>query len=236
MPFIYLCYQGFITDAKISENISDWSIFGQYGAFVDGVIGTFFSFIAALLVYITYRHQVNSFKEQSDKLEESKDRDYQRDFNNRFFNLINLLEHTINGISIEKKFDSQAGRHSVFKYFYLQYEKKYNTFREVSLYNDDYKTDAKKAWASFYNETNFFIIPYIKTLIFLLKEIENYKGEKRYYSQLIVCQLNDYEKWIIFLYYSFTETKDGDNVIGKNEEICKFIDLFNEDCKYIKPD
>jgi len=102
----YLLIFGFLIIVIFSliKPFNDWSfnsnpsLFGQYGDFIGGFIGTIFSLVAALLLYKTLLAQQESIDKQDDANRiQKRFLDYEL-FENTFFNLLKTQQELTNGI------------------------------------------------------------------------------------------------------------------------------------------
>ena len=90
-----------------SQPFNDWSwqpdasLFGMYGDFIGGFVGTIFSLAGFIFLYLTFRSQQESIKKQEEELKMQKLTFEQESFESTFFNLLNVQHNITNDLKAE---------------------------------------------------------------------------------------------------------------------------------------
>lgn len=229
---------------NLQTNI-DYQAFGTYGDFFGGVIGTIFAIVGVIIVYLTYKGQVEFQKK--DQIE------------SRFFELLNLHEKNVdelkfidrdifnvyiknvkNFVSLIKKFNQEKGKNwdnvKVVKLGYLYFfygPTEYTSERftgtniktsEVKELND-YILKLGIEYKGSYTELGKYYRQLFQIVTYINEKSElNYKEKQQYIKSLRV-RLNIEEQYLFFL--NSLVSKGLDWELNKDDENEKLITKFN---------
>jgi hypothetical protein len=231
-PIVY-----FIVNKQIIINCLGY--LGSFGSFMNGVIGSLFTMMASILVYLAYTSQKREFTEL-------RRRDQNKEFDNKFHNLLNLLNTMANDIEVNeyqtskierfnniKRYKSTRllqGREAFEFYYYILYEEykdKIKSNGNANFYDDNV---LQEIWRLFYKTLgNNKLRSYYKTFLFIIGQIEDNKdtvNNVNEYSELLFYQFSQYELWILLFYLKFEEQQPIRNNIFF-EDYCKRL----KDCE-----
>lgn len=221
----------------------DWDHSGALGSYMNGIIGTFFSIIASILIYSTYSSQQREFRLSKEKENELRQRDQNKEFDSKFHSLLNLLNSIVNNIEVNEYHTSKIERFNNVKrykctrqlrgrdafefYYYILHEEFNDRIKAkgtTNFYDDD---TLKEVWNIFYKVTGSNKLrSYFKTLIFIIQLIETNKNDVENigtYSELLYCQFCQYELWILFFY-----SMEGEKtIISNNTFLTDYTDKQN---------
>lgn len=173
--------------------------FGQMGDFIGGVSGTLFTLVGVILLFETLALQRN-------ELSESRKVFQQQQFENTFFNLLNLYNEVVKGLHYTdiNTFDENVLKGKEF--FERQHQDFYNNFIPKNRINKNRK-QATLDYLGFYVSTKEQTAHYFRTIYRLFKIISesNFKDEEKMkYAKIVRAQLSESE--CFFLHYNaYTE-------------------------------
>jgi len=198
---------------NLNEKIKS-DVFGQFGDFFGGVLGTIFALISILLLIRTF------YQQQKITNENKKSTDIQR-FNDIFFELLSLYQEQTKELQIEGVRDeiingeSKSVRYSYNNKDFFDYNKQVTQERysKQGSYSKNLR-EAKDIYSKFYIENKSKIAIYYRTLYRIFDLIHNSnlldETSKIQYAKIIRAQLTESE--LFFLRYNAL-TYYGENFI-----------------------
>lgn len=167
---------------------------GQIGDFIGGLSGTLFTLVGVVLLFETLALQ-------REELGESRKVFEKQQFDNTFFNLLNLYQEVVKTLHIDS-----LGL-SIGKAFFEEKRKK---FYEEFVFHENYtknRRSAKIKYIEFYASTKEQTANYFRTIYRIFRYIGNSnipEKDKMDYAKIVRAQLSESE--LFFIYYnSFTE-------------------------------
>lgn len=181
------------------DYLLDNTLFGTFGDFIGGVLGTMFTIISVLLVVKTFKYQQMVTSSNETQLIVQR-------FNDLFFELLHLYQNQVNELcgqlnNFDEKSDSENAE--------LQYNNKdFFDIEKVILQNNfkykksfEYNRNASVIdYMKFYIENRTKIAAYFRTLYRIYDLIDNAKIEetsKKNYLKIIRAQLTESELFFI---------------------------------------
>lgn len=205
---------------KFSKNgwSSDPDAWGQFGDFLGGVLNPLVSLAALFALVISVRMQRTELKDTRAELiearkvaiEQAKTADQQRR-EQRFFDLLNLYQRTVDSLSYQSEKENYHGKSAIA--IWLNKSGLNLNLLEFSFPNEDYfytlaqqKENAIEAWIG--DETSIFLDHYFRVIYRILKDAENLLGEDdSRYIKLFRAQLNQHE--LMLLTYNMWLNPEG---------------------------
>ncbi|MGX7667608.1 putative phage abortive infection protein [Flavobacterium pedocola] len=172
-----------------NERCVDLEKFAQIGDFIGGFIGTIFSFVGLILLIDTLRSQLNDSKINRELIQIQQ-------FENTFYELLNLHNRNIETIEFYDVFGNQRKGKS---FFDSKKEELYNTFN-ASFSLTKNKRNAVSNFELIYNMNEEIFSTYFKTLYQLYKLIDKEDIPNAYkvkYSKILRAQLSNSELFFI---------------------------------------
>ena len=192
--------------------------FGDFGSFMSGSVGTIWSLVSVILFYLTLRLQRKELGFQREELEMTRnellgqknqmikqnDTLSQQQFENTFFQLLNLYNSIVNSIDIRKR-DTKAVINSGKDCFEVYY-KKISIF-QTNRNNDNYSyqlsesniEDSIIAYEELYELDKADLSHYFRTVYHIIKFIDSSEiKNKKQYIAITRAQLSSYEQLLIF--------------------------------------
>ena len=167
---------------------------GQTGDFIGGVSGTLFTLVGVVLLFETLALQ-------RDELAESRKVFEKQQFDNTFFNLLNVYQEVVKSLHIDS-----LGINIGKAFFEEKRKKFYEEFQPTERYTRN-RRNAKIKYVEFYVSTKEQTANYFRTIYRIFRFISNSnitEKEKMDYAKIVRAQLSESE--LFFLYYnSFTE-------------------------------
>ena len=196
----------------------DNELFGAYGDFVGGVLGSIFTLVSILLVIKTFKEQQKVSSQNEEELKVQR-------FNDLFFELLRLYQSEVSELCGQKKYSEYSTRRTEDEDF-MQQEIKYNDkdffdierkyiqkkYRNRKSYEKNRK-DAVSYYMLFYIENSTKIGAYFRTLYRIYDLIDNsdlQEASKKNYLKIMRAQLTDSE--LFFIRYN-AMTYYGNNFI-----------------------
>lgn len=196
----------------------DNELFGAYGDFVGGVLGSIFTLVSILLVIKTFKEQQKVSSQNEEELKIQR-------FNDLFFELLRLYQSEVSELCGQKKYSEYSTRRTEDEDF-MQQEIKYNDkdffdierkyiqkkYRNRKSYEKNRK-DAVSYYMLFYIENSTKIGAYFRTLYRIYDLIDNsdlQEASKKNYLKIMRAQLTDSE--LFFIRYN-AMTYYGNNFI-----------------------
>ncbi len=220
----------------------------EFGDFIGGFAGIFFTISGVFLLYRTMSMQREEFSKTEKAITTQQ-------FETTFFNMMNVLQNIILSTSKSNSGNTENG----YNYFHIlltnlkqKLNEKLSTNQQVlSLYNEigqlnsindteilNLENEISKVYESFYNENHSYFGHYFRYLFNIMKfVIENKIEDKQKYMNLIQAQLSNQELGLIF-YNSISKVSENSNNIKQFKEwlseyyILENIDLSSLDNKY----
>lgn len=198
--------------------------FSQSGTFGDswGALTSIFSALGFCGVLWTLKSQNDSFRKVEEESARREKIELRRDFENSFFNMMNLLQTIINDMRVTNKTTrtSMAEGRGVFIYFFKafrEYVKQQNNYKISTKDNADMLSSIVHTIGCYYS--NYFhdrsqnLSHYYRFLYNAFKfidESEITEEAKRKYANILRAQISNYE--LIMLFYNSLST-DGSKFI-----------------------
>lgn len=173
---------------------------GLMGDFIGGLVGTLFTLVGIILLFETLALQRLELSESRKVFEKQQ-------FENTFFNLLNLYVEVVKGLHYSKNdllFEDKL--YTGKEFFEIQHKEFYSSFTPKS---DIQKTrkEATLSYLKFYTSTKEQTAHYFRTIYRIFRFIENSKfdiKDKQQYAKIVRAQLSESE--CFFLHYNaFTE-------------------------------
>jgi hypothetical protein len=190
---------------------------GQIGDFIGGLSGTLFTLVGVVLLFETLALQ-------RDELAESRKVFEKQQFDNTFFNLLNVYQEVVKSLH----FDSLGI--NIGKAFFEEKRKKfYEEFAAVDKYTNN-RRNAKIKYIEFYTSTKEQTANYFRTIYRIFKFISKSDispKEKTEYTKILRAQLSESE--LFFLYYnSFTEYGAKFRTLINDFDILKHLPILDK--------
>jgi len=195
----------FITRLLVFENYWNTSYnvnlpaIGQVGDFIGGFSGTLFTLVGVVLLFETLALQRTELGESRKVFEKQQ-------FENTFFNLLNLYQEVTKSMHFDN-FDFYSEKTYSGKEFFEQQKKKF--YEEFTPQNDFSKNrkEASLKYIVFYTSTKEQTSQYFRTLYRIFRFVSNSsfdQKEKMSYAKIVRAQLSESE--IFFIHYNaYTE-------------------------------
>lgn len=119
---IYFLVKVIFDDFWIWGNTTDFSVTGQVGDFIGGVVGTMFALAGTLLIFLTFKAQTKQNKRES--------------FESAFFQMINLHSQNVNQMNYTKSNGTELETANHRKVFRLIFNEFLECFREVKKFSN----------------------------------------------------------------------------------------------------
>ncbi len=182
-----------------SNNPVNLTGIGQIGDFIGGLSGTLFTLVGVVLLFETLALQRTELAESRKVFEKQQ-------FENTFFNLLNLYQEITKSMHVDD-FDLYTEKtHSGKDFFKQQKLKFYSDFNPKDKFSKNRK-EATKNYMKFYVETKEQTAHYFRTLYRIFRFIsssEFTEVEKMNYAKIVRAQLSESE--LFFIYYNaFTD-------------------------------
>ena len=182
----------------------DQAIWGQFGDYVGGILGSVFALLALVALLLTLRLQSRELRLSSEELknsaralaEQSQSLSLQN-FENRFFNMLSLHHQIVNGMDLRKGGVVTASGRDCLKIFYDRLK----TAFESALRGDsiDYRKGLEDGYENFYQKHSHELGHYFRYIYRILKFIdESQVSNKREYSGILRAQLSNPELALLF--------------------------------------
>ena len=207
--------------------VVDSTLFGTYGDFIGGVLGTIFTIISVFFLLVTFRHQRIVTKDNHKQMETQR-------FNDLFFELLHLYQSEVDELcgssqiidSMEKKDDGKIRvqgkdwNYNNKDYFDFEKEKIQKKYRNRKSYIENIKQSVNY-YMLFYIENRSKIGAYFRTLYRIYELIdcssEISEKQKKEYSKIVRAQLTESE--LFFIRYNAM------TIYGKS--FVKYINKYN---------
>lgn len=216
----WLVFRGFFFDNFINptESISLDNA-SKFGDFIGGVIGAIFTLVGIVLLYETLSFQRKELKESRQVFESQQ-------FENTFFNLLNLYQNIVQSTHYE---DFIGQSHNGQDFFV---EKKKQCFNAFTSTNSAFKNRkiAIDLYVNYYTENKEQIAHYFRTLYRIFRTIEgsNFSEERKmYYAKIVRAQLTESELFFIN-YNACTEYGKNFRKLIVKYNIVKHLPLFEK--------
>lgn len=197
-------------------------VFGQYGDFIGGFIGTLLSVV---LLYYTLKSQIESTKSQIKSAIDNSKVYVSQQFNETFFHLLNQYNSIIQSLIIESEDDAEKIKYQGKEALHYIYEKMTQEYDSTNINNS--RKIAVGFFSIFYASYKDFAPVYFRTIYRILNLIENSgisENEKVNYIKILRCQMTDTE--LALLWYN------AQTLLGKNMRV--YINEYNL-LKHIMP-
>jgi hypothetical protein len=202
------CPNGFLSCSlkSLSSSTSDWGTFGDY---IGGTIGTLFSIVGTVLIYMTYKNQVASTERQINLA-------YTQQFETTFFNLLQNYKTVIGNINNES-YKLRKSRSMLAKadsgYAYTEYlEDIYQALKGL-IRNKPEENIVKESIKNIMNSNTSSYFKYIFHLLMYIDESKTDNPAK--YVNIMSSQMQDYELYLLFYKASFMPEAKFANLLDK---------------------
>lgn len=197
---VWFVYRGYYAEKFIDPNIPvDLDFSSKFGDFIGGVAGTLFSFVGVILLFETLSLQRKEFTSNIDVYKHQQ-------FDNAFFELLNLHKENLKGLSlVDIQGNTKEGR----DFFIHNKEYLQNLFTPQTSLSAN-KRNSVDLFRMFYVNYEEQLSIYFKTLYQLYSLIQHSEidGEHQAkYSKILRAQLSDAELFFI-RYNAMTELGD----------------------------
>ena len=194
----------------------------QIGDFIGGLPGTLFTLVGVILLFETLALQRTELAESRKVFEKQQ-------FENTFFNLLNLYQEITKSMHVED-FDFYTEKTHIGKDFFKQQKTKfYNEFVHNAKYSKNRKI-ATKNYMIFYVETKEQTAHYFRTLYRIFKFINEStfsSEEKMSYAKIVRAQLSESE--LFFIYYNaYTEYGSNFRSLINEFDILKHLPILEK--------
>ena len=195
----------FITRLLVFENYwnTDYNInltaIGQVGDFIGGFSGTLFTLVGVVLLFETLALQRTELGESRKVFEKQQ-------FENTFFNLLNLYQEVAKSMHYDNFDFSSEKTYSGKEFFEQQKMKFYDDFTPVNNFSKNRK-ESSLNYITFYTSTKEQTSHYFRTLYRIFRFISNSsfdQKEKMNYAKIVRAQLSESELFFIH-YNAYTE-------------------------------
>ena len=177
------------------DYLLDNTLFGTFGDFIGGVLGTIFTIISVLLVIKTFKYQQMVTSSNETQLIVQR-------FNDLFFELLHLYQNQVNELcgqldNFDEKSDSETTELQYNNKDFFDIEKVIlqNNFKHKKSFEDN-RNASVIDYMKFYIENRTKIAAYFRTLYRIYDLIDNAKIEetsKKNYLKIIRAQLTESE-------------------------------------------
>ena len=200
----------------------DNSIWGSFGSYVSGTLGSVLNFFALAALALTLWFQSVTFRQNAKALEAERRSSADRDFERAFFELLRLYSDIVRSIDLRKPLTSQitAQGRDCFKTFYSRLGAAYKKMRKPYEF-DPLKLTAdtvngqtsppnarppesellRAAYREFFGDNQHEIGHYFRTLYRIFKflnDSDRPEETKRSYAGIVRAQLSTYEAALLF--------------------------------------
>lgn len=220
--FIFYIEKPITTDNQIDKIEK----FGQFGDYVGGTLNPLFAFFSFLILVFTIQLQKKQLNESAISQKKQLDFIERQNFENTFFNMIDLHNKTLSNLTAKPEIILIPVRGSDYPYgFEYKEELKgrdimnllYDHFLEFQNHYEKHSNDINKKtsiiFEHFITKFYFDIEQYFKNLYQILIFIDNsYISNKKFYSDILRAQLSTSEITILFL-----------NSINQNEKLLRLF-------------
>lgn len=197
---IWFLWRGYFTEGFINpRGTINLDKSAKVGDFIGGFVGAIFTLVGIVLLYETLHLQRKEFEESRKVFEKQQ-------FENTFFNLLNLYQEVIKSMHYDN-FDFYSEKSYSGKEFFEQQKKK---FYEEFIPQNDFSKNRKEAslrYVVFYTSTKEQTSHYFRTLYRIFRFISNSTfehHEKMNYAKIVRAQLSESELFFIH-YNAYTE-------------------------------
>ena len=185
----------------LSEKHAVWAQFGEY---MGGVLGPAFAFLALMALLITLQLQYKELSISSSELHNSASALSQQseslelqNFENRFFNMLNLHHTIVNGIDLRGKDGAIIQGRDCLRVFYNRLNRELGFVKRLN--NPSYGEGILQRYEQFYRENGHELSHYFRHLYRIFKYIENSDiDDKRDYSGILRAQLSNHELGLLY--------------------------------------
>ncbi|MDX2049474.1 MAG: putative phage abortive infection protein [Chitinophagaceae bacterium] len=219
---IFSYYNTFSSNG-ISTKTTNW---GEFGDYLGGVLGTIFSFLSVVLIYITYKSQSKGFQLQQ--------------FETTFFNLLQVYRLSVERLherrlhDLSNEYDRLIGASyyspsnleskDFFDALYFVLDKRYKKVLEES-----HESGVYEGIDSFFKDYYYMIGHYIRNFISIIEFVDKHKIEnKEFYISILRDAATIDELRLIFYATIWKKSEDGKR--WKNmQETYKIFDFIGND-------
>lgn len=174
---------------------ADVEVFGVFGDFVGGVLGTILTLVSLFLVIKTFRHQQSVTKANEKQLEIQR-------FNDLFFELLNVYKSQVKELGDVYTDGGRSLSYNDKDFFDVKKELIQRDYRNRKSFEENQRA-AIKYYMLFYIENQTKLGAYYRTLYRIYDLIEKSKldeADKKSYGKILRAQLTDSE--LFFLRYN----------------------------------
>ncbi|MCW3076817.1 MAG: hypothetical protein JWO32_1426 [Bacteroidetes bacterium] len=172
----------------------NYTIAGQFGDFIGGLVGTLFSIVGVVLLYETLALQRHESEETRKVL-------VKQQFENTFFSLLKLYQDSLSKISAKFIFENNPEMILTgLDYFDIKRQELYNNFQYSNSILKNNKS-IQSAYIHFYLQNKTQLSIYFRTLYRIYRFIDSAPLDEKFkleYSKIIRAQLNEDELFFIF--------------------------------------
>ena len=247
IPFFYLIgFPPFIFDCKVTGiSLGDLSNIGQFLSGTSGVLFSISAVLAVVLAFLVQRNQIRQQKRQIDlqiqQIENGKINDDVRNFENNFYQLLNIHRDILislkystpenkSAYSTEKIMTRYYGLEALQKLFDKSFYDTIHAFAasripmETPFYEQE---NFNNAYSKFIEENNNELGHYFRSIFHILKWIyvkrELFEDNGKFYSNIVRAQLSSIE--LLFLF--FNGLSDIAEYYSMEVNFKKLIEFFN---------
>ena len=183
---------------------AEHAAWAQFGDYVGGALGPVFAFLALTALLITMHLQHRELSISSEELrissralsEQSKSLELQN-FENRYFNMLNLQHTIVNAIDLRRKNGATFRGRDCLRIFYERLQRNLRLAKGAD--DSSYLNEVLNRYEKFYIENGHELSHYFRHLYRILKYIENSDvADKRDYSGIMRAQLSNHELGLLF--------------------------------------
>ncbi len=197
------------------KNVIHIGKYNELGDFINGVTSPFLSIAAFILLFLTYSSQKTELRLNRSILEKQNELINKQQFENTFFNLINLHNQIVNDIDTEsirrsagfketkedrtivKGRDCFMKFYEIFRIMHNQLSTKHASFKEPIYKNKLELIDA--IYVEFFIERQSDLGHYFRNLYHIIKFVDNANiNNKKEYTNLVRAQLSTGELLILY--------------------------------------
>jgi len=200
---------------KVGKYIIKILPYNELGDFIGGITAPFLALSAFILLFITYRTQKIELHENRVILEKQNKTFKKQQFENTFFNMLNLHHQVVNGIDLlhnpktssgnkkDKERYTTKGRDCFVK-FYMGLKNYYSTAKKEYKDESDLKI-VNETYIQYFKKHQYDLSHYFRNLYHLIKFIHKSDiTNKGSYSSLVRAQLSSHE--LLMLFYNGLST------------------------------
>ncbi|MCC9135202.1 putative phage abortive infection protein [Pontibacter silvestris] len=218
-----------IRELYLNPSDREGGVFGEYGEFIGGIVGSLWALAGVFLFFATLTYQKREFELQRIELDKTQRIFQQQNFSTLFISFIDKHNEIINSLTAH---DIQNSTWSGTSFFVFFQEKVLSSFvQKVRSLKQEEKTRANLAYYfqeyftyhfSFYQSS---LSPYLKNLSVLFKLIQKYRvdthDEHEYYSFITKASFTQPELFLIYHVSKF-------NLLKEFTTIDNAFDIFEE--------